>query len=390
MTVGNVMPRGNIPSLDGIRALAVSLVFFAHSGLEHVIPGGLGVTIFFVLSGYLISTLIRSEHASRNSIDFRGFYLRRFLRLMPPLAIVVAACVVLASLDVIDGDFTGGGLASVLFYFGNYFVIAHDFAGVPAGLAVVWSLAVEEHYYLFYPPLIALALAAQRRTLTIALLLALCASVLGWRIVLALNGASENYLTMATDTRVDAILFGCVLAFWRNPWLDPVPAPNRLRDSALIAGCVAVLLFTLAWRSELFRLTGRYTLQSAAVAVLLWFAVARAGQRPFRWLNARPLVYLGTISYSIYLSHHVILMALQKHWPQLGWLATTTAAAVLTLAFAEPMRRFVEAPCARLRKRLHELHGAPRSGTDGTPAKAGASTRHSRVRTAPTTPSGAL
>jgi peptidoglycan/LPS O-acetylase OafA/YrhL len=84
---------GNIPSLDGIRAIAVCVVFFAHSGLEHLIPGGLGVTIFFVLSGYLISTLMRMEHAASGALDFRAFYLRRLLRLMPPRACSRCCCI---------------------------------------------------------------------------------------------------------------------------------------------------------------------------------------------------------------------------------------------------------------------------------------------------------
>jgi peptidoglycan/LPS O-acetylase OafA/YrhL len=86
---------------------------------------------------------------------------------------------------------------------------------------------------------------------------------------------------------------------------------------------------------------------------LIYLAVARADRLPFRWLNARPLVYIGTISYTIYLSHHVILLGLAKHWPQWSWIWLTLAGAVLTLAVAEPMRRWVERPCARLRKRLH-------------------------------------
>jgi len=148
---------GPIPSLDGIRAVAVSLVFFAHAGLEHVVPGGLGVTIFFVLSGFLITTLMRIEHARSGRIHFGGFYLRRLLRLMPPLFIVVAAAAALSAAALIDGGFTFGGLLSALFYLGNYHVIAHDFHGMPAGIGVVWSLAIEEHYYLLFPPLAASA-----------------------------------------------------------------------------------------------------------------------------------------------------------------------------------------------------------------------------------------
>jgi peptidoglycan/LPS O-acetylase OafA/YrhL len=163
---------------------------------------------------------------------------------------------------------------------------------------------------------------------------------------------------MATDTRVDAILVGCMMALWRNPWLDRVPAANGRRDAWVVALCVAVLLLTLMYRDDLFRLTVRYTLQSAAVAPLIYLAVARAQRWPFRWLSARPMVYLGTISYTVYLSHHVILLLVAKHWPQLDRLAAMLLAIALTLALAEPVRRWVEQPCARLRKRLHRRSAA--------------------------------
>jgi peptidoglycan/LPS O-acetylase OafA/YrhL len=345
---------GAIPSLDGIRAIAVSLVFFAHSGFDNVVPGGLGVTIFFVLSGYLITTLMRIEHARSGTISYRGFYLRRLLRLMPPLFIVVAVAALLSAISVIDGGFTLGSLLSALFYFGNYYVISHDFHGMPAGINVVWSLAIEEHYYLFYPPLAALLLRVGRVKLSVTVLSILCAAVLTWRYWLVFHGGSEAYLSMATDTRVDAILVGCIMALLRNPWLDPVPAPKGLNDWGMAAVCVAVLAGTLLYRDEVFRLTARYTLQSLAIAPLIYLAVARADRLPFRWLNARPFVYIGTISYTIYLSHHVILLGLAKHWPQLSWIWLTLVAAGLTLVVAESMRRWVEQPCAKLRKRLHQ------------------------------------
>ncbi len=349
---------GAIPSLDGIRAVAVSLVFFAHGGLYDFIPGGLGVTVFFVLSGYLITTLMRVEHARGGGISYRGFYLRRLLRLMPPLVIVVTVAGVLAAVSVIDGEFTPGGLFSALFYFGNYYVISHDFHGMPAGLGVVWSLAIEEHYYLLYPPLAAVLLRLRRVGLSVTVLSVSCAAVLAWRYWLVSHGASEAYLTMATDTRVDAILVGCIMALARNPWLDPVPASSALKNWGVAAVCVAVLVGTLLYRDEVFRLTARYTLQSLAIAPLLYLAVARADLLPFRWLSARPLVYIGTISYTIYLSHHLILSALTTHWPQLNWIWLTLLGAVLTLAVAEPMRRWVEEPCAALRRRLHARSSA--------------------------------
>jgi peptidoglycan/LPS O-acetylase OafA/YrhL len=117
--------------------------------------------------------------------------------------------------------------------------------------------------------------------------------------------------------------------------------------------CVGVLLATVLYRNELFRLTLRFTLQSLAIAGLLHLAVLRPDRPAWRWLNTPALVYLGSVSYTIYLSHHLILLALARHWPQLGWAGLTLAGALLTLALAELMRRAVDRPCARLRRRLH-------------------------------------
>ncbi len=365
-------PTGAIPCLDGIRAVAVLLVFVAHSGFERIVPGGLGVTIFFVLSGFLITTLMRIEHARSGSIHLRNFYLRRLLRLMPPLVIVVVAAGLLASASLIDRGFTWAGLSATLLYYGNYHMIAHDFKGVPAGLGVVWSLAIEEHYYLLYPPLALLLLRMQRLARGAVLLGVLCAIVLAWRCVLVANGASTDYVTMASDTRVDAILFGCLMALARNPWLDPVAPSNPAREGAVAGLCIAVLLVTFVYRDEVFRMTLRYTLQGLAIMVLLYLAVARADRWPFRWLSAPVLVYIGSISYTVYLSHHVILLGLAKHWPAWHPLLLTAVGALLTLGFAEAMRRCIELPVARLRRRFHGAEAAVASNSTPTLSPAGA------------------
>lgn len=360
--------KGPIPSLDGIRAIAVLIVFFAHNGLDEEIPGGLGVTIFFVLSGYLISTLMRIEHADTGALNYRMFYARRLLRLMPPLVIVVVAAGAASALGIIDGRFEPFGLLAALFYAGNYYVIANDYHGMPAGLPVLWSLAVEEHYYLFYPPLAALLLRIGRVGLSVRLLAILCGLVLLWRCWLALQGVPEAYLSMATDTRVDAILVGCLMALGRNPWLDSEVPRNQLRDLGIAAACIAALIGSLAYRSEFFRMTLRYTVQSIAIAPLIWLAVARARHAPFRWLNGRVLGYIGTISYSIYLSHHVIALGVAKNWPELGWLASFIITALLTLAVAEAIRRWVEEPCALWRRRLHRKPASPGTAPGHSPS----------------------
>lgn len=354
-------PTGDIPSLNGIRALAVALVFFSHGGQGHVVPGGLGVTVFFVLSGFLITTLMRREYAANSALNLRAFYLRRILRLMPPLFIVAGIAGLLAAASVIEGEFSVRGLISVLFYFGNYHVIATDFAGVPAGLGVIWSLAVEEHYYLLYPPLALLLLRGDRPRLSAILLSSLCVAILGWRCWLYLNGASAAHLTMATDTRADAILIGCVMAFACNPVLAAPRASQPIRDAGIALGCLALLLGTLLYRDEFFRLTARYTLQCLAIAPLIYLAITHASTRPARWLNSFPMVYLGTISYTVYLSHQVVFYGVVRHFPELGWLGTLAITTLLTLAIAEPMRRWVEQPCAQLRRRLHKRVRRPAS-----------------------------
>jgi peptidoglycan/LPS O-acetylase OafA/YrhL len=352
--------KGSIPSLDGIRAVAVSLVFFAHSGLERFIPGGLGVTIFFVLSGFLITTLMRLEYAASGTVSFKAFYLRRFLRLMPPLFLVVMLAWLLSTVGLAEGKFSGAGFASVLFYFGNYFIIDQDFSGLPAGLGVMWSLAVEEHYYVFYPPLALLLLKLGRIRFSTGVLGALCLAVLAWRCALALHGASENHLTMATDTRIDAILAGCLLALWRNPWIDRPALKHGGRDAAILVACLALLLATLAIRDDFFRLAVRYSLQSLAIAPLIYLAVANADGLAFRWLNSAPMVYIGKVSYTIYLCHHLLLSLVQYQLPQLNWIGVAVLGALLTLAVAEPMRRYVEEPCARLRSKLHRRQSRTR------------------------------
>src|ERR1700736_2790764 len=344
----------SIPSLDGIRALSVALVFFSHNGLGNIVPGGLGVTIFFVLSGFLITTLMRTEYAEHGTVSFRAFYLRRFLRLTPPLALITCLAVALSLTLGLGTSFTPTGLLSVLMYFSNYFVIFHGAEGQPPGLGVTWSLAVEEHYYLLFPPL-ALTLLRFRSAVSSAVTLALlCAIILAWRCWLVLHGASEDRVGMGTDTRVDAIFIGCLLAMVRNPWLEQPAAPHRTRDLGFAAACIGLLIGTLLWRNEFFRLTFRYTLQSLSIAGLLYLAVARAHLAPFRWMNARPLVYLGAVSYTVYLAHYLVLLWAEEYVGSSGKVAVAIVTAAITLVIAELMRRYVEAPCAALRRRLHE------------------------------------
>lgn len=345
-------------SLDGLRAAAVSLVFLAHAGLSDIVPGGLGVTLFFVISGYLITRLFLAEFVTCGRLDLSRFYARRVLRLMPPLVVVVAVAGILAEAGIIGGRFTASGLASALLHFGNYHLILHDFGGMPAGLGVLWSLAVEEHFYLLFPLGLAWLLPQRRPGVVLALLAFVCLAILGWRIWLAHHGGDTRWISMATDTRADAILAGCVLAMTKQPLASTGDASRDdrmpFREIALLVVSLGLLAGTLLWRDATFRVAWRYSVQALALLPIIHLAVTHADSWCFRWLEAPMLRWIGQRSYGIYLVHHVALEAIARHWPQAARWQSGLAGAVVTLVVAELLWRGVEAPFARWRERLRQ------------------------------------
>src|SRR5215471_14948655 len=142
-----------IPSLDGIRACSVMVVFAAHAGLRGLIPGDFGVTVFFFLSGYLITTLLRIEHEQTGAISFRAFYLRRVLRIFPPFYLALGAATLVWVLGGLDRPpFSVGGLLQQVFFLTNYNILQNGWwFGHAPGTFIFWSLAVEEHFYLAFP-----------------------------------------------------------------------------------------------------------------------------------------------------------------------------------------------------------------------------------------------
>lgn len=173
---------GHIPSLNGLRAIAIAVVVWAHAGFPGHLAGGLGVSLFFFLSGYLITTLLRAEYDKYERISLGGFYLRRALRIFPPMYIVIALVVVLTLVGFLPNVMSAGGTAATALFLTNYWIIFAGHEGVPAGLGVFWSLAVEEHFYLVFPLMyIAMRKWLPKRTHQVVLLVALCVLILGSR-----------------------------------------------------------------------------------------------------------------------------------------------------------------------------------------------------------------
>jgi peptidoglycan/LPS O-acetylase OafA/YrhL len=346
-----------IPSLDGLRALAVLIVLVSHAGYGNTIPGGLGVTIFFFLSGYLITTLLLDEWLDRGTINVRRFYGRRALRLLPFLFVTLAVAYFLVAIGRLNGGISWRGLGSQLFYFANYYTIFYDHGGtVPEGTGILWSLAVEEHFYIIFPLFMFFALRlTHARKILIGLFSAICVLALSWRLYLVTRpGFLEIRTYYGTDTRVDSILFGVLLALCLNP-ARPRVAPQRetMRkvDWLVCAGALALLLGTILYRQPEFRESLRYSLQGLALLPLFYYAVRFPSAGPFRVLNTSVLARIGVLSYAIYLIHDVILSALPVS-VNLPNEVTLVVGLALSIGFATLLDRLVDPYFRRKRAAL--------------------------------------
>ncbi|TMC09381.1 MAG: acyltransferase [Chloroflexi bacterium] len=351
----------HIPSLDGIRACAVLLVFAAHAlaqaGVTGVLPGEFGVTTFFFLSGYLITTLLRLEHEQSGAISFRAFYLRRVVRIFPPfyLALIIATLLWLVGGLPQGPAFELDGVAWQALFATNYWVILHGWwTGLAPGTWIFWSLAVEEHFYLAFPLVYVLLLRFVRGRARQALILAgLCGVVLAWRLVLVLAfGAGKDRTYVATDTRIDSILFGCILGIVANPVLGPTRLDHRAWKFVLVPLALVGLLVSFVIRDAWFQETVAYTLQGICLFPLFIAAVRFPLWGPFELLNLAPVKFIGVVSYSIYLVHPSVLYGI-SHWAaRLPSVAQDALALALTIGIAYGIYVAVERPAARLRKRL--------------------------------------
>ena len=349
------VPAMHIPSLDGLRAVSFLIVFVAHAGLSLPVsvPGGFGVTVFFFLSGFLITTLLRVEKETTGTVSIRNFYIRRALRILPPFYIILAAAVALTAAGVLPGPVEPGAIAAQALHFANYWFIFQGSEGAPAGTVPYWSLAVEEQFYLVFPLLyLTLHRFLSRRAQSVTLW-ALCAAICLWRCVLVFGyGVGEDRTYMASDTRVDSILFGCALAVGMNPMLDrPIGRPS-LWKYGLLPAALAVLLVTFTFRAPWFRETVRYSLQGLALTPIFITAIRYPDWLPFRLLNLRSVAFIGTLSYTLYLTHQITLVVVHGYAPLLDPAVSSSLALALSLAVSLALYYLVEKPSAQLRKRL--------------------------------------
>jgi peptidoglycan/LPS O-acetylase OafA/YrhL len=351
-----------IPSLDGLRAISIAMVLLAHLAGTRGFPmsassgrmlglGELGVHVFFVISGFLITGLLMDELALSGRISLSRFYLRRTLRIFPAyytyLAIVflaaVAGWVQLAPHDLIHG----------LSYTSNYYPSRSWFMGH------TWSLSVEEQFYLLWPAL--MVLAGPRRAVFIAAATLLTVPIIrvgSWELMRwAGDGIGHRFETVA-----DAIAAGCVLAGVR-PWLHESAPYKRALASPWFAAVPAIVVgANLLHDHPVVYFGAGLTLTNVGIALCLDRCVTHASGRTGRILNAAPMVFVGLISYSLYLWQQIFL-----NRESASALATFPLNLIFAVSAALASYYIVERPALRFRRWLEKREG--REAREGrTPA----------------------
>lgn len=364
----------HLPALNGLRAVAVLGVMAYHLQLGWASGGYLGVDLFFVLSGFLITTLLLEEWVGTGALNLAAFWARRARRLLPALFLVVAAVgiylIVNAQLGgagangLVDLSALRGDALATLFYVGNWHAIyAHQsyFAqfSTPSPLQHTWSLAIEEQFYLVWPPLLLAVLGAARRswrqvglmvTITIGLLSA------GLMAVLFHPGTDPTRVYYGTDTRLFDLMAGASVAFLAAARPQPGVRARRLlhRAGPLAAAALAVFWVLSGTASGLpkdWMFRGGFLLCALLAAVVV--ADARLAESGVfaRALSVKPLHFLGTISYGIYLWHWPIFVYLTGARTGLSAGPLDTIRVALTLAIATVSYFLVERPIRHLQLR---------------------------------------
>ena len=348
---------GRIPGLDGLRALAVVAVVVFHLNPAWLPGGFLGVDIFFVVSGFLITTLLVREHARTGRLDLPAFWARRARRLLPALLVVIPFSVLLAWVserDLLVG--IGPQVLGALTFSFNWVQIAagsNYFAATsPQLLTNLWSLAVEEQFYLAWP-LITLglltAIRSARSRIGIVLILAAGSGFLMAARFDPEVGATRVYY--GTDTHVFGLMIGAALALW---WTTPEirgPAFWIARRRAATALALGVLAGLMWWLDESRPLTFRGGLVLASVASAVLIASAITGGTLARALDLPALRWIGERSYGIYLWHWPVILVVNADYGPVpgsagfGW--TRLWCVVVILALADLCYRLVELPVRR-------------------------------------------
>jgi peptidoglycan/LPS O-acetylase OafA/YrhL len=349
---------GHIPSLDGLRAISIAMVVAFHAvnaalrpALGHdyegrwrvICNGALGVSVFFTLSGYLITLLLVREFKKTGRTDLIAFYIRRAFRIWPAFWFYLVVVFFLAARGWIAIGHRD--LLAAAFFVFNYFPHA---GGWWVGHS--WSLSIEEQFYLFWPVLFVL-LGPRKATLA-AVFLILISPVIRVSELLLLPPTSEFIVRMweMTHTRLDGLMFGCAIGLLHGEAQFKRAVKVAFKFGAHWVALLYLFYVAPHFVGRLFRLyhpAFGYTLESASVSLLVLWCVQNARSWPGRFLNSRPLVHLGRISYSLYLWQQLFLTFFNKTWTGRFPMNVVCAVVMAELSFV-----VIERPFLNLRSKL--------------------------------------
>jgi len=361
-----VIARSHLPALDGLRAVAVFTVVTAHSNLPLHVPGDLGVSAFFVLSGFLITRLLVREREKTGRVSIRRFYLRRTMRIFPAY---YAFLFLSFALDARAGQrWSHALIVNTLTYTVNYF---NAFNHHPAtSVAHAWSLAVEEQFYLLWPLAFVILFARGRRTLMAGVGLA-ALIVVAWRSWLILGAHVDvSYVYNAFDTRFDNLAVGCLLALAVDDDRVVTAAGMWAKRSWFPILTLALLLTSRLALSDAYHYSIGFTVDALLIAALIAQLLQLYSTRLWRWLELPAVRYLGAISYPIYLYHQwgaSVGRRLAGNVHSLEFAAGVLA----TIVLATGSFYVIERPFLKLKKRygqeLRSKASAPEGRTQPSP-----------------------
>lgn len=345
---------GYQPSLDALRAISVAAVLLYHMDLEWIPGGFLGVEVFFVVSGFLITALLVEERHHNGAVSLRGFWTRRGRRLLPALYVLLLVVPAITLLFYRDAaGRLGGDVLAALFYVSNWWQIFLNEsyfaqAGRPPVLRHLWSLAVEEQFYIIFPALFVWLISRAGRNATRNVLLAVAIASAVWMAVLYVPYEDPSRVYYGTDTRLSGLLLGAMLAVVWTPWRSR-GKPSRAAGPVLnTVGVLALVL--LGWffarvnEFDPFVYRGGFLLLDIVCIVLIAVLVHPSASIS-KVLALPPLVWIGVRSYSIYLWHWPIFIFTRPELdvPLTGWPLFVLRIG-LTLAAAELSYHFIEQP----------------------------------------------
>jgi len=348
--------------LDGLRGVAVLAVLAFHSGATRAPGGWIGVDIFFVLSGFLITWLLLGEIAATGGVRLRSFYARRALRLLPALLVLVVAVLAYAAIapHPAGTQGLGWGVVGTLLYVSDL-QAATGHVPVLGLVEHTWSLSIEEHFYLLWPPLLGLLVRSCRRGTVLGVTVGLAALSAVLAPLLWDGPRSVSRLYYGPDSRAQALLLGCALALVATG--RPLRATGTARRVLSAAGILAALallalVVTLNYRSAVV-FHGGLTAIALLATVLVAALFAVPGSLLGTLLASSLLVAVGRISYGLYLWHWPVFLALNQSALGLPWLPTQAVRLVVAVGAATASYLLVERRFLRRRHRFDPPRRAP-------------------------------